>query len=663
MGKLSFRQIHLDFHTSEKIEEVGKKFDGEKFAATLKKAGVESINLFSRCHHGRLYYNTELKAYHPGLKRDLLREQVEACHKYGIKTPLYITVGWDEYAAKNHPEWIERKPDGRAYGTATTEGTGEPLLPGWKTLCLNTPYVDYVEEQTIDLLNKFGDLVDGLWFDIVWQDPCCCTHCMDGMEKEGFDPEKEEDRITYAKQIENNFKKRMTKTVRKYNKDCLLFFNEGHIGPSIREVLDCYSHIEIESLGSGEWGYEHFPITVRYAKNLGKEYIAMTGRFHKSWADFGGYKNAEAMEYECFSAIAHGAKCSIGDQLHPTGEINEATYELIGGVFNKIAKKEPWCDDVVAISEIGVFTPQALEGGGKQLPPSLSGVYRMLEEGHYQFDIIDDKMDFNKYKVMILPDIITLNKDLKSKIDNYIAQGGRILLSYKSGLGSDGKEFVIKDLDLKLIGESEYSPDYVMVGDKIKTGVFNTEYVMYDKGLYVESTNSEKLARIVNPYFNRTYKHFCSHCHTPADKESEYASVLKHNNIIYFSHPIFTMYHKHGMKAYKQMVLNSLNILLENKMVETDAPTTAHINMNYQFKEDRYVVHILHYIPERRCLDLDTIEDVIPLYNVHLKVKLRRQPKRVYCAPSMEELNFKYEEDYVNVTVPEVIGHNMIVFE
>ncbi len=52
---LRFRQVHLDFHTSEMITEVAKDFDAEEFAATLKKAYVNSVTAFARDHHGYLY--------------------------------------------------------------------------------------------------------------------------------------------------------------------------------------------------------------------------------------------------------------------------------------------------------------------------------------------------------------------------------------------------------------------------------------------------------------------------------------------------------------------------------------------------------------------------------------------------------------------------------
>ena len=56
---LPFRQIHLDFHTSEAIAGVGADFDPDEFAGTLAKAHVNSITCFARCHHGWLYSQSQ----------------------------------------------------------------------------------------------------------------------------------------------------------------------------------------------------------------------------------------------------------------------------------------------------------------------------------------------------------------------------------------------------------------------------------------------------------------------------------------------------------------------------------------------------------------------------------------------------------------------------
>src|SRR5918996_5692046 len=80
--ELRFRQIHLDYHTSPHITDVGAAFDPEEFASTLVRARVDSVTCFARCHHGYIYYDTKAfpERRHPHLRRNLLAEQIEACH-------------------------------------------------------------------------------------------------------------------------------------------------------------------------------------------------------------------------------------------------------------------------------------------------------------------------------------------------------------------------------------------------------------------------------------------------------------------------------------------------------------------------------------------------------------------------------------------------------
>ncbi len=60
MNTLRFRQIHLDFHTSEAIPAVGKDWDKRHFQQMLTLGQVNSINIFGKCHHGWCYYPTQV---------------------------------------------------------------------------------------------------------------------------------------------------------------------------------------------------------------------------------------------------------------------------------------------------------------------------------------------------------------------------------------------------------------------------------------------------------------------------------------------------------------------------------------------------------------------------------------------------------------------------
>lgn len=180
MKSLPFRQVHLDFHTSPLIEDVASEFNAEEFVRTLKSAWVNSITCFAKCHHGMSYYPTKVGVIHPHLKFDLLGEMIDACHRNNIRIPIYYSVCWNNHIGTAHPEWLQCDQRGRL-------ARPSPYEPGWYTLCLNTPYVDYVAAQVKEILETYE--VDGLFFDTVRQirPGCLCPSCRKGMEELGLD--------------------------------------------------------------------------------------------------------------------------------------------------------------------------------------------------------------------------------------------------------------------------------------------------------------------------------------------------------------------------------------------------------------------------------------------------------------------------------------------
>src|SRR5260221_12957698 len=92
-----FRQIHLDFHTSPHIPDVGTDFNADTFGETLTEARVNWVTLFGKCHHGMSYYPTNAGVMHPSLKFDLLGAQIEACKKRAIAMPLYSSARADQH--------------------------------------------------------------------------------------------------------------------------------------------------------------------------------------------------------------------------------------------------------------------------------------------------------------------------------------------------------------------------------------------------------------------------------------------------------------------------------------------------------------------------------------------------------------------------------------
>jgi len=284
------RQVHLDFHTSPFIPDVGCEFDAAEFASAVGRARVNSVTVFAKCHHGMCYYPTATGTSHPALgKRDLLGEQIEALHRRGIRAPIYTTVVWEEDVAQRFPQWRQLTREGHFAGE-NANPAGKPGHAGaWKfNNPLDPAYQDYIEAHVREICERYGREVDGFFFDILFfaPDACWSEACVAFRKKLGLmgDDRATFDRFQGAAQAA--FAKKFTRLVHGLRPRATVFYNahnDGNMDPGVgpRARAAFQTHCEIESLPSGFWGYYHFPRMARAQGRWGKPWLGMTGRFQK----------------------------------------------------------------------------------------------------------------------------------------------------------------------------------------------------------------------------------------------------------------------------------------------------------------------------------------------------------------------------------------------
>lgn len=651
---MNFRQVNLDFHTSGKIPNIGKKFDKKEFQQALITGHINSVTLFAKCHHGWMYYPSKVGKMHPGLDFDLLKAEIEAAHEIGVKTPVYLSAGFDECVVREHPEWrYEDK-------THNFDNFSEAR---YHLLCFNNGYLDYVLAQVKEVCENYD--ADGIFLDIVGVHSCVCGNCMKEMMNSGMNPDDTQDILKLAEKTYANYLKRVRETIDSVKPGLPVFHNGGHIRHGRHDLAFANSHLELESLPTGGWGYDHFPISARYVQNFDMEYLGMTGKFHSTWGEFGGFKHPNALRYETALNGAYGAKCSIGDQLDPSGKPDMATYELIGQAYAEIEKKEEWLSDVTPVCDIGLLSVEAvLNLDSKKaerfgLSPELTtpdiGAGRVMIEGKYQFSIVDTTMDFNKYKVLVLPDDAVLPTDVLEKVRAFIKQGGKVLATGASGI-DDGK-FAF-DFGAEYEGEGEFVPSY------IRPNGTQTDYIMYTPYKKVKVTDGEELAKVAEPYFNRTPEHFCSHYHTPSSGVCRNAGVVQGKDGIYIAWKIFTDYAENGELIAKETVIKALDRLLgEGKSVTTNLGSMGTATLMNQKDENRYVAHLLYAVPTKRGKNTEIIEDIYPVSGINLEIKVPETVKNVYLAPQKEEIPFERIDGGVKISDITVDCHQMIVLD
>ncbi len=654
---MKFRQVHLDFHTSEKLENIGEDFNKKEFCRALRAGHVNSITLFSKCHHGWSYHPTKVNEIHPHLDFDLLGAQIEAAHEAGVRAVVYISAGLDEKYAVAHRGQVIRKSD------ESTIWATDFMQPNYHRLCMNTPYLDFLLAQIKEMLENYD--ADGLFLDIAAVETCYCESCMNTLIGEGKDPENLREVTALAEHVYENYTRRVREVVDSVRPGLPVFHNGGHIRIGRRDLAYANSHLELESLPTGGWGYDHFPVTAAYARTLGMEYLGMTGKFHTTWGEFGGFKHPNALRYEVSLAAACGAASSIGDQMPPNGRLDPATYELIGAAYSELEEKEEYLEGAKNISDIGVFGLEALENSGEDAIVSEAkvrecdaGCARILLEGKYLFDYIDIDEDFAKYKLIILPDRIRVNARLREKLAEYAARGGKILASGISATDGDGS-FVV-DLGAENICANEFKPSYCRPKFEISS-LGNSAYVVYADAYKLGGVTGEVAAERENPYFNRTREHFCSHQHAPANPDSAQPAVVIGKCGAYIGWDIFEEYEAVGSLCVKEIVCGVIDRLLTEKSLVTNLPAQGVATLTEQ--SGRKIVHLLYASPVRRGKAIEVIEDILPVYGTHVALRCDSAPKRVYLAPQNVDIPFDWRNGYAHFDVDKFECHQMIAVQ
>ena len=635
--------VHLDFHTSPAIEGIGSEFNKEEFANTLKEAKVDLITVFAKCHHGYCYYPTKVGEMHPHLSFDLMKAEIDACHSVGVKAPIYITMGWSKKDADEHPEWHQinfwtKEPV--HFGTKPGGDENTPINDcSWTTLCPVGGYKQHLLDITKEICENY-DVSDGVFYDICFMhDTCICDSCKEGMKKQGLNPDDFEDVRKYYREQRIKLMQDLTGLVHSYCKDANVFYNGG-ADMNRPEYHPYQTHYELEDLPTAWGGYDLMPIRAKYFEKYGKLFLGMTGKFHHAWGEFGGFKNKDALKYELADMVSIGASMSVGDHLHPYGKLDKSTYAIMGHAFDYIDKIEKYSENTSAYTDIAIWTSHT---------DADMGCSKLLQIMHLEYDVLESGDDLSKYNCIILPDYVKLSHKDKQGLVEFVARGGKLIASFKSAF---------EEIGINMLEESEFREDYI----KCDIDEVTTPFLAYSHAYKVKS-EGEVLAQVYEPFFNRTWKHFCGHKNTPNKYEAaSYPALVKNGNVLYFAHPIFEAYNKSGNYVLQKYIINAIESIYDKCLKIENFYSCGRARMRKSNGEPFYALHLLYAPPVNRgnvCL----LEDFPIVNNLKVTVNIPEQVKEVVTAPDGENITFKWENGKLSFTVDNLRLHKLIVIK
>ena len=647
MRKLPARQVHLDFHTSPHIPGVGSRFDKAQFQVALKEGNINSITVFAKCHHGYCYYPTRVGTQHPTMTPgfDLTGAMIEAAHEIGVAAPVYITAGWSALDAQRHPEWCMLDKNGvkRDNGSDPNAGPDDPRPAcTWDHLCLSGDYARHIYDITREVCDRYADL-DGLFYDIVFLNKACyCPNCMAGMRAEGLNPENERDAEEYYRRSHLRFMAECQRILREKHPEATIFFNgcAEIYGP---EYHAPNTHFEMEDLPttSASGGYNKMPPRASFMRRYGKDIVGMTGKFHTVWGEFGGYKNPNALKYEVLMMAMNGAKCSIGDQLPPSGEMDMEAYRIIGVAYRALEQIEPYAYPAVPTADVGIYL------SGKAI--SDLGLHTMLLEIHIDFEVVSEGDDLSHFRLLILPDEVRLSDTEAERIRAFVEAGGSVLFGYHSGL-KDGK-FQL-DAGMEYRSEPLFRRDYLFP-KAFRLPFGNAPFLCYDGAVHTAVTDGEVLCQLYEPYFERTYEHYCSHMNTPfRDTPSDSPAMVKKGRVIYYAHPLCAMYDTEGSELYRHVIHCAIRLLYTPRY-EVQLPSAGRTRLTWQEREKRYIFHASYVSPIQRGR-VAVVEDIVPISDMPVSIRMAEPIRSVTMVPQGEALPFIQEKGVLRFTIPRV---------
>ena len=645
--KYTARRVHLDFHTSPLLENIGSAFDKADFQRKLKLGNVQSVTLFAKCHHGYTYYPSKVGVMHPHLNFDLLGEQIKAAHEIGVKAPIYITLGWSNVDVFAHKDWREwdfytKKERNNFYDE---NADAEKAMPEccWINLCPTGEYLEHLKAITAEVCDRYAP-VDGIFYDICFfGGNCVCPHCVEGMKKKGYNPLDENDVKKYYKEKRIEMMRELSALIHSKNKDATVFFNGSCISFD-DDYLKFQTHYEVEELPTCGGDYDQLHLKAKRLEKYGKEIVGMTGKFQAGWGEFGGFKNPEALKMECATCLSLGAGVSIGDQLHPSGALDESTYKEIGYAFSYVKELEEYCLGSVSACDIAVVMSNDADAD--------KGANMLLLESQIDYDIIDADADWTKYKCVVLPDAVEVDGRLAQKLKDYVSGGGKLIISGSS----------VKNTDLGIEYFEKSGADVSYLKPKFNVGV-QSPLLVYD-GAHIVRSALPVAAQLEEPYFNRTFGHYCSHKNTPnCGKTADYPAMLESENIIYFAHEIFREYALHGAYYIKQYVKYAFEKLCGERALRVDGLMSigrARIRENKDIRA--YCLH-LFYCPAIKRGNVTVLEDFPTVNGVKVSYKTEKKIKEIICMPQNTAIDFTYENGEVSFRFDGLKGHQLLLMK
>jgi hypothetical protein len=453
----TYRRMLLDMHIPDWDPSFLSRYDPVALATLYERAHATGVMLYCNSHVGLTNYPVAEGRMHPGLGgRDVVGELVRELATRDIRSCAYYSVLFDNWAVTEHPEWWISPIADPSSGPG-----GGGALPRYGVCCpSNEDYVAFTERRITDLLGRYD--FDCLFFDMTfWAVICGCDRCRQRYELEEDLPLPEDVDWTLPKWCAfqsarerwlREFVQRIVGAAKTIRPDMPVYNNFALSVTNWVPGFPLDVAEDVDFLGGDMYGDATEQLVVsKLMLNLTENRPAefMTS-LCVNLRDHVRLRSADDLRMKAFAAAAHSSACLFIDAIDPDGTVDAARYDLVGDVFDQVARYEPFLGGD-PIEDVAVYHSNAsrmsfdengtpvgshrLSEGRTPHQRALRGACRMLQRAHIPFGVITRKQldALDRYPVIVLPNVLRMDGEEVDAFRRYVRAGGRL---YASGFTS-----------------------------------------------------------------------------------------------------------------------------------------------------------------------------------------------------------------------------------
>jgi hypothetical protein len=635
-----FFGVHFDLHASEDITDAGRTLTTEMVDTFLAKVRPDFIQIDCKGHPGITSYPTKVGYHVKGFQKDPLRLWRDVTEKNKVALFMHYSGVWDAMACTEHPDWAIVK----ANGEKSTQKTS-----------FFSPYLDEL------MIPQLKELSSEYQVDGAWVDGECWAVERDYSEK----AIQEWTKRTGIKEVP---RKKDDPNFPQYMEYMRSLFREH-----MRKYVDAIHTFDPNFQITSNWAYSSLmPEKVEANVDfLSGDVTPQNGVFRSAFEARCLAPQGKPWDLMAWGFSWNGGKMPMSDKS--VIQLKQEAAEIMamgGGVQfyfqqNRDLSLKPWLAG--KLSEIGVFCRERQTYCHKaQAIPQVALLYptkSYMNHSSTAYSFPTDKLQatlyalldnqlpveilmehhltgkMNQYPMIVIPECDFIETSLLQELNDYLQNGGKLLI-----IGAETAGLFSKELGIKSAKTTEEKTQYISAASRLGC--------VSSKILEVELGSDSKF--ISNFYESNDYR----------DKGKTIASSMRQIGkgkiaAIYFN--AGTAYSQYKTPVIRDFIAETIAQLSPEKMVEVTGSQLVHLTVNKL--KGKTMINLINVAGEHTNQAAIAYDQVPTLTDLSVSVKTPAKPVKIVMQPEGKELKFTYAGGKSTLLIPTLEIHSVLEIE